>query len=115
MTLDLDLGSKNPFRNRPDSFFESSLSPSSASPFDDPLPSGRPLSRNPFLDPVFAKQSQPLVSPGAMSSKSDRVKSLTAEELFVRSDHLGEGGIAPLGLPEDSEGLRFGLHDEITC
>jgi hypothetical protein len=87
--LTLDLGSKNPFRNRTTSpsneYFGSTLSsPTPTSPFDDPILSERPLSTNPFLDPVLAKQSEPLVSPlGAMSTQSDKRASPTAEELFV--------------------------------
>ncbi|KAF4998157.1 hypothetical protein FGRMN_3361 [Fusarium graminum] len=81
--LTLNLSSNNPFRNR-----APSPSPASAdllfpnkpgSPFDDPP--ARPLSRNPFLDQPVDLLSQPLRSPGAMSSHSDS-KSLSAEEIF---------------------------------
>lgn len=91
--LTLDLGSKNPFRNRTTSPANDHLgstlsSPAPTSPFDDPIRSGRPLSTNPFLDPVLSKQSEPLVSPpGAMSTQSDKRASPTAEELFVCLDH----------------------------
>ncbi|SPN99798.1 uncharacterized protein DNG_02650 [Cephalotrichum gorgonifer] len=86
-TLTVDFGSKNPFRNRAASpaatdFFGNKLSPTPTSPFDDPLPSGRPLSRNPFLDPVLTKQTEALLSPRSMSSQPDRVASPTAEEIF---------------------------------
>ncbi|MBE3050088.1 hypothetical protein IMZ48_47825 [Candidatus Bathyarchaeota archaeon] len=97
--LTLDLGSKNPFRNRTTSpandYLGSTLSsPGPTSPFDDPISSGRPLSTNPFLDPVLAKQSEPLVSPlGAMSTRPDKRASPTAEELFVRIDRHNTVGV----------------------
>lgn len=86
-TLTLDFNSKNPFRNRTTSpandFFGSALSsPGPPSPFDDPSPAARPLSTNPFLDPLLTKQSEPLISLGAMSTQSDKRASPTAEELF---------------------------------
>ncbi|EWG38826.1 hypothetical protein FVEG_01934 [Fusarium verticillioides 7600] len=80
--LTLNLSSNNPFRNRaPSPASADLLFPSKpASPFDDPP--ARPLSRNPFLDqPPVDLLSQPLRSPGAMSSHSDS-KSLSAEEIF---------------------------------
>lgn len=80
--LTLNLSSNNPFRNRAPSPASADLLYSSkpSSPFDDPPP--RPLSRNPFLDsPPVDLLSQPLRSPGAMSSHSDS-KSLSAEEIF---------------------------------
>ncbi|KAF4457299.1 pal1 cell morphology protein [Fusarium austroafricanum] len=79
--LTLNLSSNNPFRNRaPSPASADLLFPSKpASPFDDPP--ARPLSRNPFLDQPVDLLSQPLRSPGAMSSHSDS-KSLSAEEIF---------------------------------
>ncbi|KAJ4140257.1 hypothetical protein NW768_001613 [Fusarium equiseti] len=79
--LTLNLSSNNPFRNRAPSPASADLLYSSkpSSPFDDPPP--RPLSRNPFLDSPVDLLSQPLRSPGAMSSHSDS-KSLSAEEIF---------------------------------
>lgn len=91
-TLSLDLNSKNPFRNRTsspaDDIFGSAFSsPGPASPFGEPSPGARPLSTNPFLDPLLTKQSEPLVSLGAMSTQPVKSASPTAEELFVRLDY----------------------------
>lgn len=78
--ITLNLSSNNPFRNRAASpaSVDALLVNKPASPFDDPPP--RPLSRNPFID-----QPPPIRSPGDMSSRSDNTKSLSAEEIFVRS------------------------------
>ncbi|KAF5019220.1 hypothetical protein F66182_8779 [Fusarium sp. NRRL 66182] len=90
--LTLNLSSNNPFRNRAPSPASADLlfSNKPASPFDDPPP--RPLSRNPFLDQPVDLLSQPLRSPGAMSSHSDS-KSLSAEEIFnqMRLDDSSNG------------------------
>ncbi|KAH7316517.1 hypothetical protein B0I35DRAFT_256180 [Stachybotrys elegans] len=76
--LSINLSSNNPFRNRAASplSFESGLA-SPRSPFDDPEPRPRPVSRNPFFDP----SQQPLKSPGAMSTTSDS-KVTSAENIF---------------------------------
>ncbi|KFA73806.1 hypothetical protein S40288_03161 [Stachybotrys chartarum IBT 40288] len=73
--LSINLSSNNPFRNRAAS--PALIDTSSESPFDDPAPIPRPVSRNPFFD----QGEQPLVSPSAMSSHSES-KSLSAQEIF---------------------------------
>jgi hypothetical protein len=80
--LTINLSSNNPFRNRAaspaslDAAFASPLN----SPFDDPSPRQRPVSRNPFLD----QPPQPVKTPDDVSTKSEH-KSLSAEDIFVRS------------------------------
>ncbi|KAH8886757.1 Pal1-domain-containing protein [Thozetella sp. PMI_491] len=78
--LTLNLSSNNPFRNRAAS---PSLPQSPASPFDDP-PSGRPVSRNPFLDPNLTSKSsaQNLKTASENMTSTETKASPTAEELF---------------------------------
>ncbi|KAL2180960.1 Pal1 cell morphology protein-domain-containing protein [Thermothelomyces heterothallicus CBS 202.75] len=72
--LSLNLSSNNPFRNR-------AVSPSPASPFDDPPP--RPVSRNPFLDPAITSRSSfSNIRSASETMSSDKRPSLTAEEIF---------------------------------
>ena len=88
--LTLNLASNNPFRNRAvsPSLASPGLAPiSPVSPFDDPTPTQRPLSRNPFLDPALVNTnskpaSQNLISLDDMSAEK-KPSSPTAEELFV--------------------------------
>jgi hypothetical protein len=89
--LTLNLASNNPFRNLSPSPVTGGIPTSGSkpvtptSPFDDPIPP-RPVSRNPFLDPLATKAPPPLQSPGAMSTQSDKGPEPTAEEIFVRVD-----------------------------
>ncbi|RFU80873.1 hypothetical protein TARUN_1349 [Trichoderma arundinaceum] len=71
------LASNNPFRNHRTA--SPSFPTTPTSPFADPMPSSRPLSRNPFLD-------QPVAAPRPAGDVSATVKtqSLTAEDIFVR-------------------------------
>ncbi|KAH0601274.1 hypothetical protein MHUMG1_00146 [Metarhizium humberi] len=77
--LSINLSSNNPFRNRAASpaSLDAAFATSTNSPFDDPTPIQRPVSRNPFLD----QSQQPLKSPGGISNKSEH-KSLSAEDIF---------------------------------
>ncbi|EGY19680.1 uncharacterized protein VDAG_01696 [Verticillium dahliae VdLs.17] len=52
------------------------------SPFDDPIPPPRPVSRNPFLDPNYSSSQPNLIDLNDMSTKFDSKASPTAEELF---------------------------------
>lgn len=78
--LSINLSSNNPFRNRAASpaSLDAAFATSTNSPFDDPTPIQRPVSRNPFLD----QSHQPLKSLGGISNKSEH-KSLSAEDIFV--------------------------------
>ena len=76
--LTLNLSSNNPFRNRAAS--PNNFSPPPHSPFDDPP--ARPVSRNPFLDPLNQPPTQRTASPDKMASSRDTT-SPSAEELFV--------------------------------
>lgn len=69
------LASNNPFRNYRTA--SPSFPTTPTSPFDDPMPSQRPLSRNPFLD-------QPLAPRPADVAAAVKTQSLTAEDIFVR-------------------------------
>lgn len=73
------LASNNPFRNfrAASPSHLNSFPTTPTSPFDDPMPSSRPLSRNPFLD-------QPLAPRPADVAAAAKTQSLTAEEIFVR-------------------------------
>ncbi|OAA48569.1 Pal1 cell morphology protein [Metarhizium rileyi] len=77
--LSITLSSNNPFRNRaaspasPDVAAASSTS----SPFDDPTPGQRPISRNPFLD----QSQQPSKLPSTAFTRLEH-KSLSAEDIF---------------------------------
>ena len=86
--MTLNLSSNNPFRNRATSpspsALSANLSPTATSPFDDPIPRQRPVSRNPFLDPNYSTSQPNLIDTGSMSLKFDSKASPTAEELFVR-------------------------------
>ncbi|KAM7190556.1 Pal1 cell morphology domain containing protein [Naviculisporaceae sp. PSN 640] len=79
--LTLNLSSNNPFRNR-------AVSPalhSPVSPFDDPVPPPRPISRNPFLDPaITSRHSTPNIRGAAenMSGQDKAAGSPTAEDIF---------------------------------
>ncbi|KAM0474273.1 hypothetical protein ACHAPX_007606 [Trichoderma viride] len=71
------LASNNPFRNMRTA--SPSFPTTPTSPFDDPMPSQRPLSRNPFLDqPVAARPVDNLAAPAG----PDKTQSLTAEDIF---------------------------------
>ncbi|KAG7120819.1 Protein PAL1 like protein [Verticillium longisporum] len=85
--LTLNLSSNNPFRNRAASPAGAlnkspSLTPTATSPFDDPNPPPRPVSRNPFLDPNYSSSQPNLIDLTDMSTKFDSKASPTAEELF---------------------------------
>ncbi|KAH6604116.1 hypothetical protein Trco_007562 [Trichoderma cornu-damae] len=69
------LASNNPFRNLRTA--SPSFPPTPSSPFDDPMPSSRPLSRNPFLDQPLAPRP-----PENMSAAAVKTQSLTAEDIF---------------------------------
>ncbi|KAL5091162.1 hypothetical protein Trisim1_003476 [Trichoderma cf. simile WF8] len=72
------LASNNPFRNfraTSPSHLNTSFPTTPTSPFDDPMPSQRPLSRNPFLD-------QPLAPRPADVAAAVKTQSLTAEDIF---------------------------------
>ncbi|KAK4211714.1 Pal1 cell morphology protein-domain-containing protein [Rhypophila decipiens] len=80
--LTLNLSSNNPFRNR-------AVSPASlnspVSPFDDPVPPPRPVSRNPFLDPAINSRSSTQnirAASESMSGQDKRSASPTAEDIF---------------------------------
>lgn len=77
------LASNNPFRNyratSPGLIDVSSFPTTPTSPFDDPMPSQRPLSRNPFLDQPPAPRPADAAAAGG-----PKTQSLTAEEIFVR-------------------------------
>jgi hypothetical protein len=72
------LASNNPFRNMRTA--SPSFPTTPTSPFADPMPSSRPLSRNPFLDQPLAPRP---VDNLAVASP-DKTQSLTAEDIFVR-------------------------------
>lgn len=87
------LASNNPFRNMRTA--SPSFPTTPTSPFADPMPSSRPLSRNPFLD-------QPLAPPPNLAAAGpDKTQSLTAEDIFVRC-HL-------------SLSLSLSLYDMVAC
>ncbi|KAM0245078.1 hypothetical protein ACHAQJ_010664 [Trichoderma viride] len=69
------LASNNPFRNMRTA--SPSFPTTPTSPFDDPMPSSRPLSRNPFLDQPPAPR--PVEN---MAAAPDKTQSLTAEDIF---------------------------------
>ncbi|KHN98880.1 Pal1 cell morphology protein [Metarhizium album ARSEF 1941] len=74
------LSSNNPFRNRaasPAGLDAPFALTTTTSPFADPAPMQRPVSRNPFLD----QSQQPLKPPAAVSDKLEH-KSLSAEDIF---------------------------------
>lgn len=77
------LASNNPFRNMRTA--SPSFPPTPTSPFADPMPSSRPLSRNPFLDQPLAPPPNP---PGLAAAGPDKTQSLTAEDIFVRFPFL---------------------------
>lgn len=91
-TLSLNLSSNNPFRNRAASPHLSSGPPTPA----EPLPSPRPVSRNPFLDasyPNHNSSTQQASQPDKMSSagtSATQNPALTANatDLFVRHRNL---------------------------
>ncbi|KAL7947173.1 Pal1 cell morphology domain-containing protein [Trichoderma barbatum] len=72
------LASNNPFRNfraTSPGHLDTSFPTTPTSPFDDPMPPSRPLSRNPFLD-------QPLAPRPADVAAAAKTQSLTAEDIF---------------------------------
>lgn len=76
------LASNNPFRNMRTA--SPSFPTTPTSPFDDPMTSSRPLSRNPFLDQPLAPR--PVENPAVAGP--DKTQSLTAEDIFVRFPSL---------------------------
>ncbi|UKZ95350.1 uncharacterized protein TrAFT101_010194 [Trichoderma asperellum] len=73
------LASNNPFRNMRTA--SPSFPTTPTSPFADPMPSSRPLSRNPFLDqPLAPRPVDNLAAAGAAGP--DKTQSLTAEDIF---------------------------------
>ncbi|PTB61640.1 Pal1-domain-containing protein [Trichoderma citrinoviride] len=76
------LASNNPFRNyratSPGLLVDTSSFPTTpTSPFDDPMPSQRPVSRNPFLDQPLAPRPADVAA-----AAGPKTQSLTAEEIF---------------------------------
>ncbi|KAL7795915.1 Pal1 cell morphology domain-containing protein [Trichoderma ceciliae] len=92
------LASNNPFRNLRTT--SPSFPTTPTSPFDDPMPSSRPLSRNPFLDQPLAPRPTE-IAPAAPA----KPQSLTAEDIFG-SLTLDDSPPFSVKQPNDSQPLK---------